>query len=223
MNSWSPALLAMIQPRAASFANIPARHGDVLRRFTGQLTEFLRDVGQKADAIEADPGNNAHGRATKLAALAEDRLRALAAFTPLQVCESEVQRRLDVVQHKAKQAMGAAGADASEIRSHIKAADNSMMEATRLVRADPSVAAAIVNAKAFLSGLSASDVDEIRRMATDKTDPGATAEIAQLTAALAANREAIESARRLISERAKVKKVHEGLTPDGGNKVEATA
>src|SRR5207249_54995 len=95
----------------------------------------------------------------------------------------------------------------SEIRAYIAKQQSPAMAAIQH-KNDPRVVAAVLNAPAFLSGLTDEEVGQVRSAALESTD--SALEEREVSHALGVCREAVKSAQRLIARRADLR--HD---PDG--------
>jgi hypothetical protein len=212
--TWTLNEIAMVGAQAANFPNHKVEHWTALRTCVEGIREFLRDINGEMTAIEKDRDLNPTGLARKRAEVGKKAVAKLDDFTKLQIAEHHVENRIAAMRQKiqAQIAQGepktsAEAALAGEIRAYIGKQQNPAMAAVQQ-KNDPRVIAAILNAPAFLSGLTDEQLGTFRAAALDSSDPAQ--EERQVSNALDVCRAAIRAAQHMIARRADLRR-----DPDG--------
>jgi len=222
MATWNPTLIAAVGSQAYQFPNIPVAHWEALRNSVDGVRDLLNDVNDQMTAVEQSPDLKPSGITRQRAAIAKTALGKLKNFAKLDIARHQVDKRVATLKSKTQALLDAGAAKtpgdaaiAVQIRDWLSRQGGNGDDAgsKRLAAAvskikDPRFVSAILEAPAYLSGLTDDQVGIVRAQALDSTDP--SNEARAVSNALDVAEAAVKRASNMIAERAGMR-----ADPDG--------
>lgn len=196
---------ARIVPAAVRWPNDPVVHWDSLRDAVEAARALLAAVDANCRAIEKDEDLSIDGMRRRRAEIGRQALEELAEFAPVKKAERAVERAVETFEAamielpKAPAAL-ADVAMAQELRQHI-AKQKSPVDFVLNNLSDPRVIGAVLHAPPFLSGLNDEAFNLIRERARNGLHPEQVKRRQEAEVALAALKEGVEAAKRLVLDR----------------------
>lgn len=169
------------------------------------LRGLVRVVDDGCIQAEQDQDLSSDGIARRRKALAHQALSELEQFKPFQIAERAVTENIDYLENKMvdlpKPPNNVADvALAQEVRQYIRGQRSPIDVAAKSV-SDPRILGAVLNAPAFLSGLTDTEFNLVRERARTALHPEQAEMQKQLAKSLDDLRGGLEAARRLVRER----------------------
>ena len=182
------------------FPNIQDVLWNKMRECISSLQDFARDTDAAFDKIESDQDITEAARKRKLGIEGKVRTDELTNWPALKDAEREVETALNRTNFEFpstdKNGIWA------EIRAHVKVQQPSPFSYAGSHLGDPDMVGAIINAPAFLSGMTDEQVNLLRQHASIKLFPDQVDERKRLEWALDICKKAVEQTKTLIESRA---------------------
>lgn len=210
------ATINMVGAQSLKWPDDKAPHWNEMRRCIAFVKDHLRELDQEITAIEKDPDLNPQGMVRKRSERAREAAKKLNDLGLLHSSEVMVEQRVEAMQKKVSKLLNAGAPEnahdvlvAGEIRAYVAKLD----ERERLMflannKDDMRTVAAVLNAPAFLSGLSTDDQGKFRGLVLESADPAV--EQQEVERALDTCRQAVRQAQTLIAERAELRRGLDG-------------
>ena len=206
--TWTDAQLNMIGAQAIRFPDNQTLHWTAIRETPNRIRELMRDLNTEMTAVEGNPDLSVDGVNRMRAQAAKEALSKLEKVT--EPAEREATKRVEKLQEKSNAFLEQGKAEphiAVEIRSHLAKQKSPIMAALKQ-KNDPRVISAVIEAPAFLSGMTEEEASTLRANALAGTEQHK--EVIEITKAIEVCRNAVKSAAAMIGVRAKMRKRHGG-------------
>lgn len=213
MRKISEARLNMIGAQSARWPSTDVNHWNRLRAAVVAARDVAREADAKIGEVEANRDLSEVGKLRRIGEIGRAAINDLDSLAEMTQAEQAAARWLEALNGRkvsvaAPTDSHAAGLQA-EIRAMLRARENPITFAMAH-RGDPAMAGAILNAPAYLSGLSDEQWSAFSEAAESSLSPEVVGQQREVEGALQVARKAIEQAKTIVAERGQLLKTADG-------------